>query len=76
MNASENNTTTCPTASVEQFPSVDSHQCTAGPAGAKRPCFFDRFCSLKSDERHSLSFRARNKKCKMGDGVTVDIGLM
>ena len=63
MNASENNATTCPTISVEQFPSVDS-QGTAGPAGAKRPCSFVRFCSLKSDERQSLSFRARGKKCK------------
>ena len=75
MNASGKNTTTCPTTSVEQFLSVDS-QGTAGPAGVKRPCPFDRFCSLKSDERQSLSFRSRNKKYKTEEGVTINIGLM
>ena len=37
---------------------------------------FDRFRSLKSDERQSLSFRTRNKKCKTEEGVTINIGLM
>ena len=71
-NASENNTITCPATSFEQFSSVDSQ----GTAGAKRPCSFDRFRSLKNDERQSLSFRARNKKCKTEEGVTINIGLM
>ena len=75
MNASENNTTTCPTTFVGQFLSVDL-QGAAGRAGVKRPCSFDQFCSLKSDERQSLSFRSRNKKCETEEGVTINIGLM
>ena len=60
-NPSENNTTACPTTSVEQSPSVDSQD----TAGAKRPCSFERFRSLKSDERQSLSFRETKKSVKL-----------